>query len=230
MTNEWEEYLVALAPRWLRTPTTEALLRSIGTQLDALEQAARDAIKTAFVEVCPDDAIAFHAAARRLEPYPGESLSAWRSRAAAAWDALHFLGTKQGIESAFAAMGWTATVYGSHDSAPAWWGAAWPPAPRNPRPSWWSGAWPVAHGDTQWMSRFWVVLEAPGPWGWDVARPWGAEAWGSGWLWGLDKAREVDVQLVRRIVERWRPANEVCDGVLVHFPDDSVAWLRGTDR
>lgn len=230
MTNEWEEYLVALAPRWLRTPTAEALARSIGTQLDALEQGARDAIKAAFVEVCPEDAIAFHAAARRLEPYPGESLSAWRARVAAAWDSLYYLGTAQGIQIAFAAMGWTATVYGSHDSAPPWWGAAWPPAPRNPRPAWWSGAWPVAHGDTQWMSRFWVVLEAPGPWGWEVARSWGADVWGSGWLWGLDKAREVDVQLVRRIVERWRPANEVCDGILVHFPDDSVAWLRGTDR
>lgn len=227
----WEEYLIALAPRWLRTPTAEALLQAIGAQLDALEQGARDAAKCSLVEQCPEDAIAYHAAARRLEQYPGETVTAWRARVAAAWSALHWLGTAKGIEDALKAVGFsTAKVYGSHDAAPGWWGAAWPPAPRNPKPSWWSGAWPVAHGDVQWMSRFWVVLDAPGPFGWEPDPTWGAKKWGA-FLWGLGgPATEAQVALVRRIVERWRPANEVCDGVLVHFPDDTVAWIRGTDR
>lgn len=226
----WEEYLVALAPRWLRTPTAEALLQAIGTQLDALEQGARDAAKCSLVEQCPEDAIAYHAAARRLEQYPAETVTAWRARVAAAWSALHWLGTAKGIEDALKALGFsTAKVYGAFDAPPGWWGASWPPSPRNPKPSWWSGTWPVSHGDTQWMSRFWVVLDAPGPFAWTQSSLWGAKNWG-GFLWGLDNATEAQVALVRRIVERWRPAHEVCDGILVNFGGTSAAWIRGTDR
>lgn len=229
-STAWEEYFVELAPRWLRTPTSEALLRSIGTQLDALEQGARDAAKCSLVEVCPEDAIAYHAAARRLEQFPGETVTSWRARVAAAWSALHWLGTAKGIEDALIALGFsTAKVYGAFDAPPGWWGLSWPPAPRNPKPSWWAGAWPVAHGDTQWMSRFWVVLDAPGPFSWSASKLWGSETWGS-FLWGIDGATEAQIRLVRRIVERWRPAHEVCDGILVNFSGTSAAWIRGTDR
>lgn len=226
----WSEYLRDLAPRWLRTPTAELLLDAIGVQLDSLEQGARDAAKCAHVEVCPEDAVSYHAAARRLEQYPDESLSAWRARVAAAWFALHWLGTAKGIEDAFAALGWTgAKVYGAHDAPPGWWVSAWPPAPRNPKPSWWVGAWPVAHGDTQWMSRFWVVLDAPGPWGWTASSAWGSKDW-AGFVWGITGATEAQVRLLRRIVERWRPAHEICDGILVNFGGSSAAWIRGTER
>jgi hypothetical protein len=233
-SSEWEEYLVALAPRWLRGPTGEAVLRSFGTQLDALEQGARDAAKCALVERCPEDAIGYHAAARRLELYPGESVTTWRARVAAAWSALHWLGTKKGIEDALKAIGFaTAKVHSTADAAPGWWAPAWPPAPRNPKPEWWDAsgapAWPVAHGDTTWWSRFWVVLDAPGPFGWTASTTWGSKNWG-GFLWGIDGATEAQVQLVRRVVERWRPAHEVCDGILVNFGGTSAAWIRGTDR
>lgn len=230
--STFAEYLPAISPPWLRGPWGEGWQQKHGVLIDRLEQGFRDAIKTRLVGACPLDALSYHGRERLLEQFPNETLSAYQTRLLAAWVSLHFLGTAYGIEQALIALGFAgAKVYGTGDAAPTWWSGSWPPAPRAPKPSWWVGAWPVANGDTQWWSRFWVVLTAPGPFGWTAAPAWGAFNWGTSAspLWGIGNATTAQIQLVRRIVERWRPAHEICDGIFVHF-GTSQALLRGTDR
>lgn len=223
----YAKYQADSAPPALQHPRWRALIETIGDAKDAAATAAKDAAKCMLVGECPDDALVHHAAERRLEKYPTESIEQWRARLAAVFSSFEFLGTVAGLQAALDALGYgTATIHAAIDGPPPWWMGSWPPAPEGDRPPRWVGAWPVpagSFGRDQWPSRFWVSLEDS---------VWTGEVWGGGFNWGTDNgltwgstAPRAAVQLCKRVIERWRPAHCVCIGLYVERADGlRIQW------
>jgi len=213
------KYQADSAPPALQHPRWRALIETIGDAKDAAATAAKDAARCALVGECPDDALVHHAAERRLEKYPTETIEQWRARLVSVFTSFEFLGTESGLQTALDALGYgVATIHTAIGSAPSGWVGSWPPASEGGMPLRWFGAWPVpagASGRDQWPSRFWVSLDST---------VWATDVWGGGYPWGVDTgitwgstAPRASVQLVKRVIERWRPAHCVCVGVLVEL-------------
>ncbi len=212
------------APPALQHERWRALTGEFGDAKDAAAQAARDAAKAGLASECPDDALGHHARERSLERYPGESAASHRARLVAASTALEFVGTEQGLLAALTAIGYgTPTIHTAIGTGPAWYVDPWPPPSDGNKPPAWPGAWPILAGNVAgWPSRFWVNLENS---------PFGNEEWGGGRSWGEagftwgSNASAAQVQLVKRIIKRWRPAHCVCIGVFVELTtSDRIFW------
>lgn len=131
----WGEKIFSRFPRMRREFETR-LVYGIGYVADEIYELANFAVACRHVALAPDDALPYHARARRLIRGPAETAGAFRRRLQAAWDAWSQAGSEAGLLAQLNAyLGTTGTfVIESQD-------ASYPP-----RSSWWS--------------RFWVVIPA----------------------------------------------------------------------
>lgn len=196
-------------PTWLQGTWGERLIGAIRLQYGATMEALLAAVMAPAVhlEPSPDDAALAVGRERRLPRYPAESENAYRARLVGAWA----LGEVEGgpdviVEQLALALNINESKI--HIYTPQTWAAEWP-------------------SDTANWSRFWIVIETPGPLQWQT---WGPDAlgtpfWGVG-TWGVTPVEYSS--LVRAIVDRFRPAHWICPQVIVQRAiGSSPVWGHG---
>lgn len=215
--QEFEHYQVDLSPPWLQTAEGAAFQRAFGRLKDRLIARAKEAVKSAYPEHAPADALPYIGGDVMLERGPTESEESYRARLGAAFDAWRYAGTKKGLlEYALAPAGFTnADTITNREWAKL---GGVPP-----------------DGNTARWARFWVVLAIPhgitlnGLWG-DSGKKWGEK----GTRWG-SSASDATIATIRRLITTWSPANARCLGVFLVAGDsteiDAVPaepWAEGS--
>lgn len=224
-----------LAPSWLQGPWGRKFLGTVGLTLDAYADDADAAVKVRFVGQCPPDALSYHGDERSLPRGPAETEDQYRAQLADAWEIWRLAGTPAGITRVLqhylstatieikAVRGWQ-DIWGSGvwgDTAT--WGDL---TPWGDGSIWGGGVWgwdPPDH-NSGWWSRFWVLLSGTLPWTSDSA--WGGTGtWGDSGSWG-STATPAEVATVKRIIKKFRPARDICAGIIVLL--DGEIWYPTT--
>jgi hypothetical protein len=216
----------ALSPPRLRTYRAARMVYAfIGLPLDMIAEAARQATRTRFPEVCPEDALPYHGRDRGIRRGPLEGADSYRGRLLlwiAAWRGAGVgramldqiagyltpqtcrirIWTQVGVIYTRAADG-TFTV--ERATAGLW--------------NW--------DGLTALWARFWLIIDSVDGVPWSRDGTWGdAEHWGdnaSTATWG-STATIDQVQAIRGIVDDWKPAATVCKHIIIAF--DAAAFAR----
>lgn len=209
--------LKSLLPAFLRKAVGEKFLVKFDEQTEIIDTKAKDAIKVSFVREAPSDALDHHGWSRSFERFPGEGDSAYRARLLRAFDWWSSAGTANaplpnggvgglvGIITAY--LGGAAVVEVHPYNEP------------------WRGPGHVLG----WWSHFWVVLKDTG----FTAREYGSPTptWGDGGTWG-SSATEAQASTVKRLVQLFKGAHEVCPAVLVVLAGKTYGspptWGTGT--
>lgn len=82
----YETFLRGLVPPTMRGKTITKIVTTIGSTLDACNEAGQAALRAGHIETTPLDGIEPHARARLLDRWPGETLEQLRYRASKAWE------------------------------------------------------------------------------------------------------------------------------------------------
>lgn len=246
----YADWLASIAPAWLQDVRSGAFLRSLGLSLDDTVARLRNAVRVRYVADAPADTLDAHARDRLLERYPAHTDATLRTYLQGAWKSWPGAGTYPGMVAALEAAGfpgckvydvWTAANGGT--GAPRWWpggDAAWPPSPTYDEPSWWAAyataqsvatTWPPQASDDAgralW-SRWW--LEVPALPAWSL-REWGdANLWRPGDLWGVSGLSSAELDLLHRVVRKFRASAGVCELIFVRFEGDIRTTSDGDIR
>lgn len=192
MAVTFEEYIMRKVPSWFQGPVGSAMLEAIGKQQDNCLDMFRQAIMCRFIFMCPDDALKYIGAERNMEQYPNESLDDYRYRLWASWQAWRYAGTDKGITDQI--------KYAFNiENVSIRTNAQWDPAPPD--------------GNTEWWSRFWVVIDQPHPW---TVYRWGEGEWGDGRRWGCDITVDQR-ELLKRIIRKWKASHAYCEAIIIKF-------------
>ncbi len=189
-TVSYEEFILRKVPSWLNGTWGSAYLQTYGQQFDELLASFQEACRCGFILTCPEDALRFIGVERGMEQYPSESIEDYRLRLWNAWQAWRFAGTDKGITDQIKyAFGLTNVSIRDNGD--------WDPAPPD--------------DNTDWWSRFWVVIDQPHPW---TFHTWGEGTWGDGRRWG-GTIETSQVELMRRIIRKWKASHAFCEGILL---------------
>ncbi len=188
-------------PPWMRGPWQDKLATAIFGPFDMLWEGALEALKSGFVQHCPDDAVEFHARERKLEPKEGETIAALRQRAYEAWTFWSTLGPSLNLIAAINFyIGFTAQLWGFTNSG-----------------SWYLG-YTGGHSDdddtANWSRHFMVVGLGSHPWARPVVGP--GLVVGPELLVGIDMTT-TELSRIRRIYRKHRPAHMVGGDLYVLF-------------
>lgn len=220
------------SPRLLTWKAVRMVYSFIGVQLDALAEAAHQAVHVRFPETCPEDALLFHSRDRGIMRGPNESSATFRQRLLLWLDAWHGAGVGKPMLDQIAGYILPATA----------------------RIRVWTqqgvvytreidGAFTVERVDpmawnwdnqVDYWARFWVVIYSVGP-----SAPWAREpVFGTpGHLIGErvpmggsigSTATVSEVQGIRSIVAQWKPAGALCPYIIVSFDAAAFAPTDGS--
>jgi hypothetical protein len=182
----FRDYMIELAPPWLRGRWGEAWNGTVGLVMDMTAEGAMQAVKARFLKRGPADALPYAGTDRQIERAPGEPDDVYRARLLAAFETWRLAGTNKGILTALAVIGYSkARIFESHD----WY-------PIDPR--WW---------------RFWLVIEPPHAftsWKLGDGTKLGTKLLGLG---GAEAKAALD--LLRRVVRKWKAAHTVCEKIII---------------
>lgn len=179
-----------LAPGWLQTPKNAAWLRASGDLKDSLVERCKAAVKARFPLVAPRDALDVAGAERQLERGPAESNASFAERVAGAWNIWRWGGTARGLLQALSDSGYTTTVLAIVNGKAFTLVAGELVTTPLPAGTWACDATPL------FWNKFVLVLPA-NPWGEDPA------------------ADDPRVELLRRLVRRWKSAHSTCADIVV---------------
>jgi len=181
----FRQYMIELAPPWLRGRWGEAWNGTVGLAMDMVAEGAMQAVKARFIKQAPADALPYAGTDRQIERAPGESDETYRARLLQAFETWQLAGTNKGILAALAVIGYPkAKIFESHD----WF-------PTDPR--WW---------------RFWLVIDPPHAftsWKLGDGTKLGMK------LLGLDAKDKTALDLLRRVVRKWKAAHTVCEKLII---------------
>ena len=201
---EYTKYITlpGVVPPWLRRTWGKAFLQTFAYPLDALGDEHVAAVQAPWPWLAPSDALYYIGTERQLEKYPGEDEEIYRIRLWNAWDTWRLAGTEEGLLDqlylATASIGLTdITIRYNRD---------WEPAPPD--------------GNTDWWSRFWVVIGEPHPWEMAV---WGEGSWGDGRLWGASITIE-QINLLKRVIKQWKASHSYCEAILIQFGEYEMSF------
>lgn len=195
----------------------------VGLPLDMIAEAAKQATMARFPEVCPVDALPYHARDRRIRRGPLESATSFRARLLLWIELWRGAGVGRAMLDQIAAfmtpnefririwtqvgMIYTREADGSFTITRAT-----------------RGLWDWDGRDDLW-ARFWLIIDSVG------GVPWSRDGtWGDGEEWGADGATATwgstatgdEVTTIRAIIDDWKPANSVCKKIIVSF--DAAAF------
>jgi hypothetical protein len=193
--RDFREYARSLVPFWLSNAVGERFVGFLGLVNDTAVEGAQHAILSPmmFSRTFAYNTLNALGAERLLPRFPAETHEAYRSRLHQAWDLWEQAGSARGIELMFELFGVTATVV------------------RNNEWNW--------DGDAD-ASRFWVVV-TDHPWtkGWHIGA---SNIIGGGQVIGGSFSAE-EVAAMRGIVSTFKPADYVCESIVVVFDEDQWA-------
>ncbi|MBI2390502.1 MAG: hypothetical protein HYV09_13010 [Deltaproteobacteria bacterium] len=181
----FRHYVIELAPPWLRGRWGEVWNGTIGLATDMVAEGAMQAVKARLIKHGPADALPYAGTDRQIERAAGESDDLYRARLLQAFETWRLAGTNKGIVTALAVIGLPHVRIFESH--------VWFPS------------------DSRWW-RFWIVVDPPH----------GFTLWklGDGTklgmkLLGLDHPDKAFLELVRRIVRKWKAAHTVCEKLIV---------------
>lgn len=161
-------------------------------------------VRSRFINVCPNDALAYHGSERGLVRYVGDTDDGYAQRLNNAWNLWVNAGTAWGMIQQFGFAGFP-SVYIREN----W---DWPGMPPGISPI---THLPYAPGEEWW--RFWVVIDdsvlhlfGSVSFYWDD----GVTTWDDGSLWDFTIA-PPNISKIHQIINTWKPAHTICAGVLV---------------
>lgn len=214
-----------LSPSRLRTTMAARMAYAfIGYPLDALAQAAKEAVYARFPSFCPSDALPYHSRDRGITRGPHEDEAAFRQRllfwidvwkgagvGAAMLDEIAAFLTPQKCKLRIwtqAGLVYTRAVDGTltidHVATGLW--------------NW--------DGEPTLFARFWVVIYSTSGVPWSRDGTWGdGEKWGDGAplaTWG-STATVSEVATIRSIIADRKPTQSICPKVIVSFDDAAFA-------
>lgn len=170
---------------WARGYYGERMAGYIALLADMNSGGADAAVKQRFENHCAPDALARIGENKNLERYYADTDATYRARLLRAFSLWQEAGTKQAVERALAAYGYPgAVVYEDAD---------WH---RPPQPYW---------------SQFWILFPAGTHSVLPTTLTYGAGVtYGSGALYGVTGITAVEVDGLRRIVQKWKPSRSIC--------------------
>lgn len=203
-----------ISPPWLAEDVSSRINYALGVVLDAMSDRVREGVRARMPGVGTPDALPFIGNDRQIDRGPSESATGYAARLTRAFDSwrvagnarellaqtrAYFLPSPPPIRIVNDRSVWhsidptTGEVTRSIASPPNWtWdddASSATPTPASPR--WW---------------RAWLVIDSSaGPWRqWFYGEP--GVTFGSGLTWG-STATEEEVQSIRRVVAKWKPAH-----------------------
>lgn len=209
MATSFKDYMVDLAPPWLRTAHGEAWIRAVADIKDWLLQRTKEAVKARFAALSPNDALLQLGAERGLPKAPAESFDTYRERIRGAWDTWPWAGTAKGVLFALRDAGYPGIymriakdiLYSlsgddlvldklTSGTPPDYWASFQLFWPASAFPAAWSGTPPLVSSDE---AKF--ILALVNKWRASHARfdritfegtgaLWGGFSWGDGTVWG----------------------------------------------
>ena len=198
------EYELELAPPWLAGAIAEKWHQVHGLVKDAVVEGAVSAIKARLLKQGPDDALSYAGTDRRIERVPGEPPTSYRARLLKAFEMWRLAGTKKAVVEALKVVGFSSVVVLENKD----WSASADPS------AWW---------------LFWVQLFPPmpiSPSGWSLGD---GTRLGEKPL-GFGSAADLPMlDLVRRIVRKWKAAHAICASLVFVFSGKLVGsgWHVG---
>jgi hypothetical protein len=187
----------------------------IGLPMDATVDAVSQAVKARFPEVCPEDALPYHARDRGIVRGPLEPASSFRGRLLLWLEAWRGAGVGRALldqlagylsPNACTIRLWTqiGVVYTLDSDGQFSVERA-------------AGTWDW-DGQTSLWARFWVLFYPQN----DL--PWARDGlWGDGGTWGTENetwgstATTQEVASIRAIIDQWKPAGALCKNILIVF-------------
>ncbi len=106
----YEQFQSDNAPPWLKQPRGFAWLASHGVVKDIALFRLLDAVSVRWVDLAPNDALAYLGSDRLLERYPQETDAVFRARIKGVWEVYPFAGTEFGLKTVLEQAGWYATL------------------------------------------------------------------------------------------------------------------------
>lgn len=209
--STYRDFVAALSPTWGDGYWGQRLLGTLwGITADTIAIALSSAIVAPWFHrggKQPSDALPLLGAERNMPRYPVESHQEYRDRLWGAWDAWEFAGNETAIESQYEAAGYTgAEVY----------------EPKRTH----SGTGNT-HGDWQrepvgYWSQFWVFFPK-GTHGFGLPPTIGTAGLiiGGGGVIGAS-GTYAEVQLVRGIANKWRPAHVICRELVFEITGETI--------
>jgi tail protein P2 I len=195
MASTFQEWVVKIsAIPWMVAEWGGKWLYFFGVTSDAHADAARDAVRSRFIETSPVDALPYDGEDSNIERYSPDTDATYRERIRRRWDTWPTAGTWagpsgfDGLKGQLAAFGLpNVQIYESFD---------WPFKP--PYPYW---------------SQFWLVV---------IDAPYTIQAgnlydnsldYDEGWVY--DAGIDPDIaDALRRLVKKWKPAHTVCREII----------------
>lgn len=211
-----------LSPARLRTARAARMVYSfIGIPLDAIAEAASQAVRARFPDQCPEDALPYHGRDRGIVRGPREPAASYRARLLLWLAAWRGAGVGRAMLDQIAGYltpnacrirVWTQVGVVYTREADGSFSITRPATPWN---------WDA---DVSLWSRFWVIIYSLNGAPWSRDGTWGdGDVWGSdGTTWG-STASSDEVQSIRSIIGEWKPGPSVCEHVVVSFDDAAFA-------
>jgi hypothetical protein len=109
VATSFKDFMIELAPPWLRGVKGEAWARANGDVKDSLLDRMKQAVKARFGLIAPSDALNLLGAERQLPKGPTETVDTYRTRVVGAWTAWPKAGTAHGVLCALRDAGYPGT-------------------------------------------------------------------------------------------------------------------------
>lgn len=210
-----------LAPPWLLEQVGEGVLYAKGMVFDVLQTWLSTGIQARFPDSAPEDALGYIGNDRQLDRGPWELASTYRVRLRKAFDHFQTWGNAETMIRQLVAFfndsGYTPAIRTVTDKA-VWHEYDWGTGAVNRTkvtPSNWK--WDAQAGTFAKRNRGWVIIDS-------TAGPWARVKWGGyGVKWGMrnrpwgSNATKQEVQSIRNLIRKWKPAHINCLYVLVVF-------------
>lgn len=208
-----------LAPAFLRKTWGVRYLGVIGEAADRMADYAKEAVKAAHPETCPDDALSYNGAARNIERYQAESTADYRAKITDPWSIWEFGGSRTAIIDRLNEQGYSAVQIKAWYELQPYVGNKW----------------------TNWPSAFWVWIDPPhgitqdgnwddpGTWSDTVPATIAGGPPGPG-TWDSNMTL-YEVNELRGAVRKWKEGHEICAQISILVSgqrwEDVTPWDSG---
>ena len=187
MSSRYEDFLLQIVPTWLQAGNAAKFGKSMVQPVDELVEQSRHATEARFMLNCHESVLARIGAERRLPRYTGETTQQYRERLWDAWTAYQEAGTDSAVVRQLK-LGTGITSVVVKDNAE-WASPGGPP-----------------DGDTNWWSRFWLIVYNPNWTAWDYDDG-GSDDYGTTTKTYGSTATYDEVRGALRLVRKWKPAH-----------------------